>query len=142
MRVAMRQRTAHCRHIAHAHVGQPLHGARDHRRMARDLGRMLERGERRERPDSQLAGLHHQHQRGAAGDRPHVGIVWVDQRNRFLKRTRLNQIERRHGAAPGPLLAKAAVSRAINCFSISFAFALSTGCPMLPSFPVSVASIA
>src|ERR1019366_543626 len=88
------------------------------------------------------AGLHHQHQRGAAGDRSHLWIVRIDVRNSLLERGRLDQFERRHGAAPGPPLAKAAVSRAVNFFSISFAFALSTGCPMLPSFPVSVASIA
>ena len=30
------------------------------------------------------AGLHHQHQRGAAGDRPHGGIVGVEQRDRLV----------------------------------------------------------
>ncbi len=79
-------------------------------------------GDQPARPEH--AGLHHQHQRGAAGDRPHVGVVGIDRRDRLFQRGGLDQLERRHGAAP---LAKAAASFSLKCFSISFALALSTG---------------
>ena len=86
------------------------------------------------------ARLHHQHQRGAAGDRTHRGIVGIEQRDRLAQRSRLRKLERRHGAAPAGLAWNAALMRAANCFSISLAFDRSTGWPRLPSLPVSAAS--
>ena len=166
MRVAMRQRAADRRHVAHPHIGQPLHDARDDRRVAGDFRRVFDHGERRERADAQSiaigcdaaeaavklaqtdeparlehAGLHHQHQRGAAGDRPHGRIVRIDGGDGVFQRRRLDQFERRHGAASALPPAKAACRFLLNCFSISRALARSTGSPIEPSLPVMVASM-
>ena len=84
------------------------------------------------------ARLHHQHQRGAAAERAHRGIVGVEQAQRLLERRGLDQIEWRHCVSPA---ANAARKRSVNFFSISLALALSTGWPMLPSLPASVESI-
>src|SRR5262249_22025941 len=84
------------------------------------------------------AGLHHQHQRGAAAERAHRGVVGVEQPERLLERRGLSQFEGRH---PFPPDANAARKRSVNFFSISLALARSTGWPMLPSLPASVESI-
>ncbi len=58
-----------------------------------------------------------------------------------LDRGRFDKVEWRHVSLPGPPPAKAANSRSVKCFSISLALDFSTGCPILPSFPVKVALI-
>src|SRR5262249_42270314 len=87
------------------------------------------------------AGLHHQHQRGAAGDRPHGAVLGVEKRNRLLERARLGKLEWNHRAAPAARPAKAAPHLGTNCRSISLALERITGWPMLPSLPVRAASI-
>src|SRR3974377_434259 len=166
MRIGMGQGAAARRDVAYPHICQPPHRARDHWRRALHFGRMLDCCKRRHCTDLKLAvhggrylaepvaqssqahqpgraepsGLHHQHQRGAPGNWPYIGIVWVDQRYRFLERCRLNEVKRCQCAVPRPPMAKAATSLSVKCFSMSFAFAFSTGWPMLPNFPVMVAS--
>ena len=167
VRVAMGEIAADGRDVAHADVGEPPHGAHDHRRVAGDLGRALDHRERRHGADREIAvrrgrdarepvaglaqahepgraehaGLHHQHQRGAAGDRPHRRIVRIEQRDGLGQRGRFQELERGHCAAPDAAGANAARSRSANCRSISLALARSTGWPRLPSLPVSAASI-
>src|SRR6185437_2818529 len=168
MRVGMRKGSPHSRDIAYARIRQTPHGAHDHRRMTGDFSRMLKHGKRRECADGEAAvtrgcnlreagaelaqahetprpedaGFHHQHQCRAAGNGAHVRIIRVDEGNGLLERSRLRKLERGHTVALAPPGAKAATIRSPNCRSISLAFALSTDCPMLPSFPVMVASIA
>src|SRR5688500_7230784 len=89
---------------------------------------------------SEYAGLHHQHERGAAAHRPHGGIVHLQHVKRFAQRPRLFQLEGNHGAGAGAV-ENAARSRSANAFSISFAFDFTTGDPSAPSLPVSEASI-
>src|SRR5262249_5134684 len=86
------------------------------------------------------AGLHHQHERGAAGDWPHGVVGAVEQRNRFFERARLGQFKRDH-RTPTARCSKAALSFSTKCRSISLALERITGCPRLPSLPVSAASI-
>src|SRR5262249_34093039 len=43
--------------------------------------------------------FHHQHQGGAAGDRAHLGIVGVEERQRLGKRARLRKREWSHDVA-------------------------------------------
>src|SRR5262249_32714556 len=94
-------------------------------------------------PGTKYARLHHQHQRGAAGDRPHGGILGVEQCDGFIQRSRLNEFERSHVAASDVdwESANAARMRSAKSRSISLALARSTGWPRLPSFPVSAAWI-
>ena len=132
----MREVAADRRDVAHADVGEPPHGARDHRRGARHLGRALDLRQRRHRADGEraigprgdarilraqlaqadeprrpeYAGFHHQHQGGAAGDRPHRGIVGIEQRDGFAQRGRFSKFERGHVATP--LTSCAGVTRA------------------------------
>ena len=167
VRIAVGEIAPDGRDVAHADVGEPPHRARDHRRGARDLGRALDHRQRRHGADDELAAgsdgdprvllaelaqadqsgrpeharLHHQHQRGAAGDRPHRRVVGIEQCDGLAQRARLEQLERRHGAGSEAAPAKAARSRCANCRSISLALARSTGWPRLPSLPVSAASI-
>src|SRR5690606_23541069 len=82
-------------------------------------------------------GFHHQHQRGAAAANAHRLVAGIQQFDRRLQRPRLRQLKRVH-AAP---CAEAAPRFFANCISMPFALALSTGCPMLPSLPVSAVSI-
>src|SRR5262249_48346010 len=84
------------------------------------------------------AGLHHQHQRGAAAERTHRGVLGVEQAQRLLERRGLEQVEWRHCVSPA---ANTARKRSVNFFSISLALAFRTGWPMLPSLPASVESI-
>ena len=42
------------------------------------------------------AGFHHQHQRGAAGDRPDCRLLRIEHRQRFLQRGRLDHFEGDH----------------------------------------------
>src|SRR5262249_42028794 len=88
------------------------------------------------------AGLHHEHERSAASNRPHRRIVGIEQPDGFLEGRRLGELERGHWTAPLAGAANAAASRDANCFSISRAFERSTGWPRLPSLPVSAASTA
>ena len=114
----MRERAADGGDVAHAHVGQRAQRARDHRPALAHRGRALERARasssRRcasspdrprcsSRPSlrrltrrvrAQHAGLHHQHERGAAGERPRALVV--EQRDRFLQGVRLRELERCH----------------------------------------------
>src|SRR5262249_36358096 len=154
------------RDVAHAHVRERAQGLGDHREgVAQALG-AFERAERRERAEPQAAvggkrnlirpgdaaqrdqpggmkhtGLHHQHERGAAGDRPHGFVGAVEQRNRLFERARLGQFEWDHRAASTARAAKAAESFSTKCRSISLALERITGWPRLPSLPVSAASI-
>ncbi len=73
------------------------------------------------------AGLHHQHQRGAAAERAYRSVVGIEERQRLLQRRRLGQLERGHGPAPGAPAAKRARIFSTKPFSISFALDLSTG---------------
>src|SRR4029079_9076576 len=92
----------------------------------------------------EYAGLHHQHQRGAAGDRPPRRIVGVEQLARRRERGGFGEFERDHrasgAACAGVSCANAARSRLANSFSMSLALERSTGWPMLPSLPASVDS--
>src|SRR5579884_3480688 len=133
--------------------------------MARHLRRLFDHGKRRQRADTQFASgdsdpphlaaelaqadelartihprLHHEHQSRSTGDRPHRGIIGINLRDRLFDGGRLHELERGHGAASAPG-ANAASNRSLNCCSISRALARNTGSPMLPSIPVSVASI-
>jgi len=138
--------------LAHRTLGQPAHGAHDHAGAFCHLGGMLDIGERRQRPmtrppsaptamrlsvailrrltrrlGAKHAGLHHQHQRGAAAERAHRSVVGIEELQGLLQRRRLGQLERIHGPAPGPPAAKAARIFSTKPFSISLAFDLSTG---------------
>src|SRR5262249_31631659 len=87
------------------------------------------------------ARLHHQHERGAAGDGTHRRIVGIEQRDGLGERARLDEVERNHVACPPDAGANAACRRLANSFSICLALARSTGWPMLPSLPASVDSL-
>src|SRR5262249_5318537 len=169
VRIAVREIAADGRHVAHADVGEAPHGARDHRSGARHFRRTLDHRERRHGADGEravlsrryariscgelaqahqsrgtkYARLHHQHQRGAAGDRPHGGILGVEQCDGFIQRSGLNEFERGHVVVSDVDLesANAARMRSAKSRSISLALARSTGWPRLPSLPVSAASI-
>ena len=139
--------------------------AGDERRVLAHVGRALQRAERRHRADAkpvgvgrdagilaldlaqadelfriEHAGLHHQHQRGAAGDRAHrsgrPGSSSLIAAASEVGSARSNGII----YPPARTCANAARSRAANCFSMSLALERSTGWPMLPSLPASVDS--
>src|SRR5581483_10703329 len=130
-----------------------------------NLGGMFERAQRRHRADAQPAaarrdagvpaldaaqadellrpehaGLHHQHQSGAAGEGTHGRIIRVEQLDRLMKRFRFGEIERDHVILYDAAVASFSRSRLENSFSMSLALERNTGWPMLPSLPASVAS--
>ena len=86
-------------------------------------------------------GLHHQHQGSAAGEGAHRAVVGVEQGNGFGKRAWFGEFEGVHAVAPEAEGANAAAMALANCRSISLAFDFMTGWPILPSLPVSEASI-
>src|SRR5947209_4887112 len=155
MRSAMGEIAADRRYVAHTDIGKPPHGAGNDRSGARDFGRVLDAGERRHRTDDEIAvrcrvdagmlrrqpaqthepcwpkhsGLHHHHQRRAAGNWTHRNIVRVEPREGLAESLRFHQLERRHVAAYELISgrANAARMRSAKWRSISFAFARSTG---------------
>jgi hypothetical protein len=122
MWVAVGEVAADGRDIAHADIGMGQQGFGEYRRGLAHRRRPLDLGEPHHRADRQpaLGGhgdagerrperaqahqalrpveprFHHQHQRGAAGDRPHIRVVGIEQRQRLGERTRLDQLERGH----------------------------------------------
>src|SRR2546422_9826625 len=118
--IGVRKMAAHGRHVADPNVGQRAQRARDHRpALSHDFG-FLNRAERSRRTNAQLASrpgpdareaelaqthqtrraqhahLHHQHQGGAARDRPHRRVLRIERRDRLAQRSRLGQLEWHH----------------------------------------------
>ena len=133
----MREAAADGRDVAHAHIGERAQRARDHRRVLCALRRSARApraascapirevavrlsprssecslrsraGSRAARPEH--AGLHHQHQRGAAGDRPHRRIVGIEQRDRLRRAWRGSASS--NGVMARPLLASGSANAA------------------------------
>src|ERR1019366_9222590 len=102
---------------------QGRHGADPERPVGLRLdGAELPDGAQADQPGgTEHAGLHHQHQGGATGDRAHGRIIGIEQPDGLRERGGLLQLERDHGAASAPLRSKAACSRAANWRSISLA---------------------
>ena len=134
------------------HLGRTLdhrergHGADGERAILPRRDARIPRGklaQAHQSPGTKYARLHHQHVRGAAGDRPHGGILGVEQSDGFIQRSGLNEFERSHVAVSDVdwESANAARMRSAKSRSISLALARSTGWPRLPSLPVSAASI-
>src|SRR6185437_3876930 len=123
MRIGMREIAADSGDVAHAHIGERLHRAWDHRQLRGDLARMLERGEGRHRADAEGAAvgrkvdagehavkaaqtdeaarpvhlrLHHQHQSGTAADRAHCGVFGIEQGKCLVQRGRFENVETGH----------------------------------------------
>jgi len=119
--VAVRQGATDGGNVAHANIGERQKRAADDRRMPSDIGRPLERRQRRHRADGQdvrghrdgrvpfldpskthelcwtkYAGFHHQHQRGAAGNRTDRFIGWIEKPGRFDERCRFGELEWYH----------------------------------------------
>ncbi len=122
VRIAMGEIAADGGDIAHPDVGKAAHGARNDGSDFRHLGRALDHCERRHGADRDVAvgadrdareriaelaqadqsrrpeyaRLHHQHQRGAAGNRAHGRVVGIEQCDRLVQGRRLQEFKGDH----------------------------------------------
>jgi hypothetical protein len=123
VRVGMSHRATDGRDGAHAHARKRAQRARQHRPAALHVGVVLERRQAREAADHELARrvhphlgvrrldvlkadeagrreharLHHQHDRGAATDRPDARVFGVEQADGLFHRIGNEELERHHG---------------------------------------------
>src|SRR5205809_3556815 len=162
MWIPVSQMSAERRDVAYPDVRKCFESPAQHGIRARNERRVFELSQRRHRADAQAAvlihtyaakisveaaqadktcrlkqpRLHHQHQSGAPCDGAHVSVLGIEKRNRFLNSCWFCEVEGFHFCASVGIRSIAAFKFVPNCFATSALFALKTGSPRPPSFPV------